>query len=55
MTTGQSPAELFLGRQLRSQLDVLHPDVPGRVQESQARQQRAHDSYSRARAFHVGD
>ena len=29
--------------------------MSGRVQESQARQQRAHDSHSRARAFQVGD
>ena len=41
-TTGHSPAELLLGRQPRSRLDLLHPDVSGRVQESQARQQRAH-------------
>ena len=54
-TTGRSPAELLLGRQPRSRLDLLHPDVSGRVQESQARQQRAHDSHSRARAFKVGD
>ena len=54
-TTGRSPAELLLGRQPRSRLDLLHPDVSGRVQESQARQQRAHDSHSRARAFQVGD
>ena len=50
-TTGHSPAELLLGRQPRSRLDLLHPDVSGRVQESQARQQRAHDSHSLARAL----
>ena len=50
-TTGHSPAELLLGRQARSQLDLLHPDVSGRVQESQARQQRAYDRHSRARTF----
>ena len=54
-TTGHSPAELLLGRQPRSRLDLLYPDVSGRVQESQARQQRAHDSHSRARAFQVRD
>ena len=31
MTTGRSPAELLLGRQPRSRLDLLHPDVSGRV------------------------
>ena len=30
-TTGRSPAELLLGRQPRSRLDLLHPDVSGRV------------------------
>ena len=40
---GHSPAELFLRKQLRSRFDLLHPDVSGRVQESQARQQRVHD------------
>ena len=54
-TTGRSPAELLLGRQPRSRLDLLHPDVSGRVQESQARQQTVHDTHSRARAFQVGD
>ena len=43
-TTGRSPAELLLGRQPWSRLDLLHPDVSGRVQESQARQKRAHDT-----------
>ena len=33
-TMGRSPAELLLGRQPRSQLDILHPDVSGRVQGS---------------------
>ena len=54
-TMGRSPTELLLGRQPRSQLDLLHPDVSGRVQGSQARQQRAHDRHARARAFQVGD
>ena len=54
-TMGRSPTELLLGRQPRSQLDLLHPDVSGRVQGSLARQQRAHDRHTRARAFQVGD
>ena len=54
-TMGRSPPELLWGRQPRPWLDILHPDVSGRVQESQAREQRPHDSHSRARAFQVGD
>jgi len=52
-TTGCSPAELLLGRQPRSRLDL--PDVSGKVQENQARQKWAHDSHTRARAFQIGD
>jgi len=53
--TGCSPAELLLGRQPRSRLDLLHPDVSVKVQENQARQKWAHDSHSQARAFQIGD
>ena len=54
-TTGRSPAELLLGRQPRSRLDLLHPDTGVKVRESQARQSHGHDKHTRARAFQVGD
>ena len=34
-TTGKSPAELLCGRKLRSTLDLIHPDIQGRVRGKQ--------------------
>lgn len=39
-TTGQPPAQLLMGRRLRSHLDLLHPDVRRNVQVSQDRMRR---------------
>ena len=36
-------------------MDLLHPDVSGKVQENQARQKCVHDSRTRGRAFQIGD
>ena len=53
-STGSSPAELMMGRKLRTQLDLLRPDLNSKVQQSQDRQKRAHDAHSRTRQFVVG-
>ena len=37
-TIGSSPAQLLMGRQLRSRLDLLRPDLQSKVQEQQQRQ-----------------
>ena len=37
-TTGQSPSMLFMGRNLRTKLDVLKPDVRKRVEDKQLNQ-----------------
>ncbi|KAL0892417.1 hypothetical protein ABMA27_015532 [Loxostege sticticalis] len=37
-TTGESPANLMLGRQLRTKLDLLRPDRNKKVRDAQARQ-----------------
>ena len=42
-TTGKSPAELMLGRQPRSRLDLLKPDLEKTVHKKQDVQKRAHD------------
>ena len=34
-TTGVSPAELLMSRKLRSKLDLLHPDISGRIRDHQ--------------------
>ena len=54
-TTGQSPAELLMGRRIRSRLDLLRPDVPKEVRKNQERQKTAHDSHCKQQKFVVGD
>ena len=54
-STGSSPAELMMGRKLRTQLDLLRPDLSRKVQQSQDRQKQAHDAHSKPRQFVIGD
>ena len=56
-TTGVSPAELLMGRQLRSHLSLLHPDltIRDRVTNRQQNQKDNHDSHARKRHFTIGD
>ena len=53
-TTGVSPAELFLKRQLRTRLDLLRPSLESKVAAKQAEQKNYHDAHSKAREFVVG-
>lgn len=50
-TTGLAPAELLIGRRPRSRLDLLYPDVRGRVRQRQERQKLDHDRHCRDREF----
>ena len=43
-----------MGRQLRTRLDLLHPDGGSVVLEHQNQQKQQHDRKSRPRDFHVG-
>ena len=52
-TTGISPAEMLMGRRLRSQLDFVHPDIAGRVVKKQAAMM-SQDSGKAVRVFQVG-
>ena len=54
-TTGTSPAEMLMGRKLRSVLDLMKPDLLQRVEKDQERQKAAHDRYSVVRSFQVGE
>lgn len=54
-TTGQTPAELLWGRKLRSQMDLLHPDLDKKVHQTQNRQKQAHDVHAKPQVFAVGD
>ena len=54
-TTGVSPAELLLGRRLRTRLDIIRPNTAKRVEERQDAQKAKHDTRAKARAFKPGD
>ena len=59
-TTGRTPAELMFGRQMKTHLDLLHPDERSRVAESrvaerQFKQKEYHDMHAKSRTFEVGD
>ncbi len=50
-----TPAELLLGRTLRSRLDALKPSLSTRIERQQTQQKHHHDRRARRRTFHVGD
>ena len=54
-TTGQSPAELLLGRQPCAHLDQLAPNLHAQVQHKQLKQKVCHDQNSRPQTFEIGD
>ena len=54
-STSVSPAEMMFGRKLRSQLDLLVPNLAKAADETQDRQEVAHDKQATPRRFHVGD
>ena len=54
-TTMRSPAELFLGRQFRTHLDSLRPDLRGRVERRQWSQKCSADKGAKERHCMPGD
>ena len=54
-TTGSTPAELLMKRNLRPCLDLLMPDVSNRVFRAQEQQKTNHDLTAKDRQFIVGD
>ena len=52
-TTDTAPAQLLMGCKLRSPLDVLKPDLQGRVEREQEHQKQSHDQHSRVRSFQL--
>ena len=55
-TTGETPAKLLMGRQLRSHLSLFHPNLSHKVARSQQQQKLHHDkSVKSERRFEVGD
>ena len=53
-TTNRTPAEMFVGRQLRTRLDLMRPAVDEGVRSQQAQQKAAHDQHCSNREFHIG-
>ncbi|XP_031551682.1 uncharacterized protein K02A2.6-like [Actinia tenebrosa] len=54
-TTGKSPAEALMGRKLRCRLDLLHPNLQGKVQQKQSKMKEVHDRQAHPRVFTVGN
>ena len=54
-TTGTSPAELLLGRALRSRLHLLKPNLSQNVENKQEQQKLAHDKRAVERTFVDGE
>ena len=50
-TTGVSPAQLLMGRNLKSRLDLLKPDISQRVEAKQQQQKTTHDTHAHVRQF----
>ena len=53
-TTQRSPCSLFLGRTVRTRLDLLKPNLEDRVQEKQAIQKDQHDQHAHSRSLEAG-
>ena len=54
-TTQVSPAELFLGRSIRTPLDLIKPDLSGTVRKHQDKQKQYADRGTKERTVRVGD
>ena len=54
-TTGIVPAVMLLGRRPRTRLDLLIPDMSGKVQQRQQAQKTNHDKTTKERTFQTGD
>ena len=55
LTTGMIPAELLMGRKLRSRLDLVRPSLDERVQDKQEQQHHQHNCHARHRTFVEGE
>ena len=54
-TTGRTPSELFLKRQIRTRLDLLKPNVSEVITHSQSQQKYHYDKQTKMRTFEVGE
>jgi hypothetical protein len=54
-TTGKSPAQLMFSREIKTHLDLLHPDSHDNVTKNQLKQKLYHDIHAKERSFKSGD
>ena len=54
-TTGRTPANLFIGRELRTRLSLVRPDLNGNVTNTQSKQKMYHDYRNKLREFFAGE
>ena len=54
-TTGQTPAELLLGRKPRSHFDLIRPSVSDKIKDKQYQQKNIFDEHAKPRSFKIGD
>lgn len=54
-TTVVTPAELLMGRQLRTHLNLIHPDIAAHVQQKQERQRAGQHKRAKERTVTVGE
>ena len=54
-STGRSPAELLLGRRIRTKLDLLKPDINHYMDKALTQQKVYHDTKAKFSSFSVGD
>ena len=53
-TTNVAPCELFLGRKVRTRIDLLKPEIGDQVMQKQAQQKAQHDYHAKYREFQIG-
>ncbi|KAL5510070.1 hypothetical protein EMCRGX_G005543 [Ephydatia muelleri] len=54
-STGRSPAELLLGRRIRTKLDLLKPDINHYMDKALTQQKVYHDTRAKFSSFTIGD
>ena len=54
-TTGVSPTQLLMKRQVRTWLDLINPNLSSRVLDAQSNQKTHHDYHAKDRTLSVGD
>ena len=53
-TTNETPSQLFMGRKIRTRLDLLTPSCHKRVSDKQAQQKADYDRHARRRELQTG-